>query len=163
MLYRGATPELLSDTHSGLVGLNARPQEFCRFRSTTWAPWLLRSEMRLVWWNSFPGPDARAGPLGSAMAAATAAGTPSASARAVPELAAGQQIGRPLRDLGGPAHPGREHLGSRGRIFNLEGALPLNRSRVAGNASPGATMSVGGGTASDRLGNGPSGTAVLNY
>src|SRR5207244_7411511 len=70
----------LSATHSGLVALNARPQEFFRLGSTIMAPWSLRSETRLVCLNWFPGAEAWAAPPGIAMAAATTAGTATASA-----------------------------------------------------------------------------------
>jgi hypothetical protein len=50
-----------------------------------------------------------------------------------------------------------------GGIFNLEGTLTLNHSRVVGNASAGGMMSGGGGIASGTLGTGPVGTTVLNF
>ena len=53
--------------------------------------------------------------------------------------------------------------GPGGGIFNLEGTLVLNRTRVTGNASAGGMMSSGGGIASGTLGTGPVGTAVLNF
>jgi hypothetical protein len=53
--------------------------------------------------------------------------------------------------------------GPGGGIFNLEGTLVLNHSRVTGNASAGGMMSSGGGIASGTLGTGPVGTAVLNF
>jgi hypothetical protein len=52
--------------------------------------------------------------------------------------------------------------GPGGGIFNLEGTLVLNNTRVTGNASAGGMMSAGGGIASGTLGTGPLGTAVLN-
>ncbi len=53
--------------------------------------------------------------------------------------------------------------GPGGGIFNLEGTLILNHSRVTGNASAGGMMSAGGGIASGTMGTGPVGTAVLNF
>jgi hypothetical protein len=53
--------------------------------------------------------------------------------------------------------------GPGGGIFNLEGTLVLDHSRVTGNASAGGMMSAGGGIASGTLGTGPVGTAVLNF
>src|SRR6266571_1077213 len=70
-LYTVATLVPLSATHSGLVGLRARPQGFCRWGSTTCAPWSLRLEIRLVWWNSLCGPEASADVPGTATATAT--------------------------------------------------------------------------------------------
>ena len=61
-----------------------------------------------------------------------------------------------LTITGGNRRPG-------GGIFNLEGTLVLNHSRVTGNASAGGMMSAGGGIASGTLGTGPVGTAVLNF
>ncbi len=53
--------------------------------------------------------------------------------------------------------------GPGGGIFNLEGRLTLNHSRVTGNASAGGMMSAGGGIASGTLGAGPLGTTTLNF
>jgi hypothetical protein len=53
--------------------------------------------------------------------------------------------------------------GPGGGIFNLEGTLTLNHTKVTGNASAGGMMSAGGGLASGTLGTGPSGTATLNF
>jgi hypothetical protein len=53
--------------------------------------------------------------------------------------------------------------GPGGGIFNLEGTLVLNHSRVTGNASAGAEAGGGGGIASGTAGTGPVGTAVLNF
>ena len=51
-----------------------------------------------------------------------------------------------------------------GGIFNLEGTLTLDHSKVTGNASEGAMMSAGGGgIASGTLGTGPLGTTILNF
>src|SRR5216683_5491435 len=51
-----------------------------------------------------------------------------------------------------------------GGIFNLEGTLTLDHSKVTGNASEGAMMSAGGGgIASGTLGTGPLGTTSLNF
>ena len=58
---------------------------------------------------------------------------------------------------------GGNTTGPGGGIFNLEGTLVLNHSRVSGNASAGGMMSAGGGIASGTLGTGPVGTAVLNF
>src|SRR5438105_586056 len=80
MLYTVAVPELLFATHSGLVGPSARPHGFCELGSTTWAPWSLRFEIRLVWWNSFPPPRDIAVAPEAAVATATAAGTATANA-----------------------------------------------------------------------------------
>lgn len=52
--------------------------------------------------------------------------------------------------------------GPGGGIFNLEGTLILNNTRVTGNASANGMMSGGGGIASGTLGTGPVGTTVLN-
>src|SRR5216684_61580 len=49
-----------------------------------------------------------------------------------------------------------------GGIFNLEGTLTLDHSKVTGNASEGAMMSAGG-IASGTLGTGPLGTTSLNF
>jgi hypothetical protein len=65
--------------------------------------------------------------------------------------------------LNGLTITGGNTPGSGGGIFNLEGTLVLNRSRVTGNASAGGMMSAGGGIASGTLGTGPVGTAVLNF
>lgn len=53
--------------------------------------------------------------------------------------------------------------GPGGGIFNLEGTLILNRTRVTGNSSAGGPMSAGGGIASGTQGTGPAGTAALNF
>ncbi|HEX6450808.1 MAG TPA: hypothetical protein VF060_15260 [Trebonia sp.] len=53
--------------------------------------------------------------------------------------------------------------GPGGGIFNLEGMLVLNHTRITGNSSAGGMMSAGGGIASGTLGTGPTGTAVLNF
>jgi hypothetical protein len=53
--------------------------------------------------------------------------------------------------------------GPGGGIFNLEGTLTVNHSKVTGNASEGAMMSAGGGIASGTLGTGPLGTTTLNF
>ena len=50
-----------------------------------------------------------------------------------------------------------------GAIFNLQGTLTLNHSRVTGNTSAGGMMSAGGGIASGTMGTGPSGTATINF
>ena len=67
--------------------------------------------------------------------------------------------------LNGLTITGGNTSGPGGGIFNLEGTLVLNRSRVTGNASAGGMMSMaaGGGIASGTLGTGPAGTAVLNF
>jgi hypothetical protein len=53
--------------------------------------------------------------------------------------------------------------GPGGGIFNLEGTLILNHSRVTRNSSGGGMMAAGGGIASGTLKTGPVGTAVLNF
>jgi hypothetical protein len=53
--------------------------------------------------------------------------------------------------------------GPGGGIFNLQGTLTLNHTKVTGNTSAGGMMSAGGGLASGTLGTGPSGTATLNF
>jgi hypothetical protein len=53
--------------------------------------------------------------------------------------------------------------GPGGGIFNLEGTLVLNHSRVTGNTSAGGMMSGGGGIASGTIATGPKGTAVVNF
>lgn len=53
--------------------------------------------------------------------------------------------------------------GPGGGIFNLEGTLTLNHTKVTGNTSAGGMMSAGGGIASGTLGTGPVGTATLNF
>jgi len=65
--------------------------------------------------------------------------------------------------LNGLTITGGNTPGPGGGIFNLEGTLVLNHSRVTGNASAGGMMSAGGGIASGTLGTGPVGTAVLNF
>ena len=65
--------------------------------------------------------------------------------------------------LNGLTITGGNTPGPGGGIFNLEGTLVLNHSRVTGNASAGGMMSAGGGIASGTLGSGPVGTAVLNF
>ncbi len=50
-----------------------------------------------------------------------------------------------------------------GGIFNLEGTLTVNHSKVTGNASEGGMMSAGGGIASGTFGTGPLGTTTLNF
>ena len=65
--------------------------------------------------------------------------------------------------LNGLTITGGNTPGPGGGIFNLEGTLVLNQSRVTGNASAGGMMSAGGGIASGTLGTGPVGTAVLNF
>jgi hypothetical protein len=65
--------------------------------------------------------------------------------------------------LNGLTITGGNTPGPGGGIFNLEGTLVLNHSRVTGNASAGGMMSSGGGIASGTLGTGPVGTAVLNF
>ena len=65
--------------------------------------------------------------------------------------------------LNGLTITGGNTPGAGGGIFNLEGTLVLNHSRVTGNASAGGMMSAGGGIASGTLGAGPAGTAVLNF
>jgi hypothetical protein len=50
-----------------------------------------------------------------------------------------------------------------GGIFNVEGALTLNHSKVTGNASAGGMMAAGGGIASGTFGTGPLGTTTLNF
>jgi hypothetical protein len=65
--------------------------------------------------------------------------------------------------LNGLTITGGNTPGPGGGIFNLEGTLVLDRSRVTGNASAGGMMSAGGGIASGTLGTGPVGTAVLNF
>jgi hypothetical protein len=65
--------------------------------------------------------------------------------------------------LNGLTITGGNTHGPGGGIFNLEGTLVLNHSRVTGNASAGGMMSAGGGIASGTLGTGPAGTAVLNF
>jgi len=65
--------------------------------------------------------------------------------------------------LNGLTITGGNTPGPGGGIFNLEGTLVLNHSRVTGNASAGGMMSAGGGIASGTMGTGPSGTATLNY
>lgn len=47
-------------------------------------------------------------------------------------------------------------------IFNEEGTLVLNNTRVTGNTSAGGMMSAGGGIASGTFATGPLGTTVLN-
>jgi hypothetical protein len=53
--------------------------------------------------------------------------------------------------------------GPGGGIFNLQGTLIVNHSRVTGNASAGGMMSGGGGIASGTLGAGPAGTTIVNF
>jgi hypothetical protein len=67
--------------------------------------------------------------------------------------------------LNGLTITGGNTSGPGGGIFNLEGTLVLNHSRVTGNASAGGMMSMaaGGGIASGTLGTGPVGTTVLNF
>ena len=65
--------------------------------------------------------------------------------------------------LNGLTVTGGNTPGPGGGIFNLEGTLILNHSRVTGNSSAGGMMSGGGGIASGTLGTGPVGTAVLNF
>ncbi len=65
--------------------------------------------------------------------------------------------------LNGLTITGGNTPGPGGGIFNLEGTLVLNHSRITGNASAGGMMSAGGGIASGTLGTGPVGTAVLNF
>jgi hypothetical protein len=65
--------------------------------------------------------------------------------------------------LNGLTITGGNTPGPGGGVFNLEGTLVLNHSRVTGNASAGGMMSAGGGIASGTLGTGPVGTAVLNF
>lgn len=65
--------------------------------------------------------------------------------------------------LNGLTITGGNTPGPGGGIFNLEGTLVLNYSRVTGNASAGSMMSAGGGIASGTMGTGPAGTAVLNF
>jgi hypothetical protein len=65
--------------------------------------------------------------------------------------------------LNGLTITGGNTPGPGGGIFNLEGTLVLNHSRVTGNASAGGMMSAGGGIASGTLGTGPVGTAMLNF
>jgi hypothetical protein len=65
--------------------------------------------------------------------------------------------------LNGLTITGGNTPGPGGGIFNLEGTLVLNHSRVTGNASAGGMMSGGGGIASGTMGTGPVGTAVLNF
>jgi hypothetical protein len=65
--------------------------------------------------------------------------------------------------LNGLTITGGNTPGPGGGIFNLEGTLILDHSRVTGNASAGGMMSAGGGIASGTLGTGPVGTAVLNF
>ena len=67
--------------------------------------------------------------------------------------------------LNGLTITGGNTSGPGGGIFNLEGTLVLNHSRVTGNSSAGGMMSMaaGGGIASGTLGTGPAGTAVLNF
>ena len=67
--------------------------------------------------------------------------------------------------LNGLTITGGNTSGPGGGIFNLEGTLVLNHSRVTGNASAGPMMSMasGGGIASGTLGTGPVGTTVLNF
>jgi hypothetical protein len=52
--------------------------------------------------------------------------------------------------------------GPGGGIFNDEGTLVLNNTRVTGNTSAGGMMSAGGGIASGTFATGPLGTTVLN-
>jgi hypothetical protein len=65
--------------------------------------------------------------------------------------------------LNGLAITGGKTPGPGGGVFNLEGRLVLNHSRVTGNASAGGMMSAGGGIASGTLGTGPVGTTVLKF
>ena len=58
---------------------------------------------------------------------------------------------------------GGNTTGPGGGIFNLEGTLTLNHSRVTGNASEGGMMSACGGIASGTNGTGPLGTTTLNF
>ncbi len=65
--------------------------------------------------------------------------------------------------LNGLTITGGNTSGPGGGIFNLEGRLTLNHSRVTGNSSGGGMMAAGGGIASGTLNTGPVGTAVLNF
>lgn len=65
--------------------------------------------------------------------------------------------------LNGLTITGGNTPGPGGGIFNLEGTLVLNHSRVTGNSSAGGMMAAGGGVASGTLNTGPVGTAVLNF